>query len=215
MLSSDTSDRGPDGEEPRDEADEARDAELALVRALRRRERGAFDRLYGQHHERIWAFLLRLTGRRDEAADLFQETWLAAARHAEHLEEQSRLLPWLYTIARNKHRNARRFLLFDLRKRELSALEPEVERMGLEEALESKQRAEALQKAFYALPDASREVLLLVTIDGMSSGEAAGVLGLEEAAVRKRLSRARAELAESMARIERKGAAALAARRTS
>ena len=190
--------------------DDEREAELALVRALRARERGAFDRLYQRHQERIWAFLLRLTGRRDEAADLFQETWLAAARHAEHLEAESRLLPWLYTIARNKHRNARRFLLFDLRKRELSALEPEPERMGLEDEVEARQRA------FYALPDASREVLLLITIDGMSSADASAVLGLKEDAVRKRLSRARAELADAMAELERRGAHARArARRTS
>jgi RNA polymerase sigma-70 factor (ECF subfamily) len=196
--------------------DDEREAELALVRALRARERGAFDRLYQRHQERIWAFLLRLTGRRDEAADLFQETWLAAARHAEHLEAESRLLPWLYTIARNKHRNARRFLLFDLRKRELSALEPEPERMDLEDEVESRQRAEALQRAFYALPDASREVLLLITIDGMSSADASVVLGLKEDAVRKRLSRARAELADAMAQLERRGALARAsARRTS
>lgn len=196
--------------------EEARAAELALVRALRARQRGAFDRLYGLHHDRIWAFLLRLTGRRDEAADLFQETWLAAARHAEHLEEQSRLLPWLYTIARNKHRNARRFLLFDLRKRELSALEPEPERMGLDDELEARERAAVLQRAFYDLPDASREVLLLVTIDGMTSADAAGVLGLKEEAVRKRLSRARAELSDAMKRLETKtrSAALGAARRT-
>lgn len=198
------------------EPDDEREAELALVRALRGRERGAFDRLYQQHQERIWAFLLRLTGRRDEAADLFQETWLAAAKHAEHLEAESRLLPWLYTIARNKHRNARRFLLFDLRKRELSALEPEPERMDLEDEIEARQRAAALQQAFYALPDASREVLLLVTIEGMSSADAGSVLGLKEDAVRKRLSRARAELADAMAKLETRGSRQRAsARRTS
>ncbi len=192
----------PDAVDTREDED-ARSAELALVRALRSRQRGAFDRLYGLHHDRIWAFLLRLTGRRDEAADLFQETWLAAARHAEHLEESSRVLPWLYTIARNKHRNARRFLLFDLRKRELSALEPEPERMSADDELEARERAAALQRAFYELPDASREVLLLVTIDGLSSPEAASVLGLKEDAVRKRLSRARAELTDAMARLEK------------
>lgn len=196
------------------EHEEAREDELALVRALRARERGAFDRLYGLHQERIWAFLLRLTGRRDEAADLFQETWLAASRHAESLEEKSRLLPWLYTIARNKHRNARRFLLFDLRKRELSALEPEPERMGVEDEIEARERATSLQRAFYELPDASREVLLLVTIDGMSSADASDVLGLKEDAVRKRLSRARAELADAMTRLEKKRAPAGALRRT-
>ena len=186
------------------EREHQREAELALVRALQRRERGAFDRLYEAHQERIWAFLLRLTGRRDEAADLFQETWLAASKHAAELEDESRLLPWLYTIARTKHRNARRFLLFDLRKRELSALEPQPERTGLEEELEARERAVALQRAFYALPDASREVLLLVTIDGMSAADAGAVLGLKEEAVRKRLSRARAELAEAMAALERR-----------
>ncbi|MBX7193846.1 MAG: RNA polymerase sigma factor [Sandaracinaceae bacterium] len=198
--------------------DAEREDELRLVRALRARERGAFDRMYQQHHDRIWAFLLRLTGRRDEAADLFQETWLAAARHAESLEASSRLLPWLYTIARNKHRNARRFLLFDLRKRELSALEPEPERMGLDDEVEARERAAALQRAFYELPDASREVLLLVTIDGMSSADAAVVLGLKEDAVRKRLSRARAELTDAMTRLENKkmrSQARGAARRTS
>ncbi len=201
--------------EPLTEEDETREDELALVRALRTRQRGAFDRMYALHQERIWAFLLRLTGRRDEAADLFQETWLAASRHAESLEEQSRLLPWLYTIARNKHRNARRFLLFDLRKRELSALEPEPERMDLEDQMEARERAAALQRAFYELPDASREVLLLVTIEGMSSADASVVLGLKEDAVRKRLSRARAELADAMARLEKKRAPGGALRRTS
>lgn len=194
--------------------DDAREDELALVRALRGRERGAFDRLYALHQERIWAFLLRLTGRRDEASDLFQETWLAASRHADGLEENSRLLPWLYTIARNKHRNARRFLLFDLRKRELSAMEPEPERMDVEDEIEARERAATLQRAFYELPDASREVLLLVTIDGMTSADASVVLGLKEDAVRKRLSRARAELTDAMARMERKRAPAGAVRRT-
>ncbi|GAB4196161.1 MAG: RNA polymerase sigma factor [Sandaracinaceae bacterium] len=206
---------GHDEDDEAGEADVARVEERALVAALRARQRGAFDRLYALHHERIWAFLLRLTGRRDEASDLFQETWLAAARHADRLDEDSRLLPWLYTIARNKHRNARRFLLFDLRKRELVAHEPEPERTGLEDALASRERAAALQQAFYALPDASREVLLLVTIDGLSSAEAAAVLGLAEPAVRKRLSRARAELAQRLERFERTGTTALAPRRTS
>ena len=61
-----------------------------LLARLRAQERGAFDELYARHHERIWAFLLRLTGRRDEAEDLFQETWVKAARHVHRLEEGAR-----------------------------------------------------------------------------------------------------------------------------
>jgi RNA polymerase sigma-70 factor (ECF subfamily) len=169
--------------------------ELALVRAISQGERGAFDKLYALHHERIWAFLLRLTGRKDEAEDLFQETWLAAAKAASQLQAESRLLPWLFTIARNKHRSARRFLLFDLRKRALQALEPLPEAENAEAHVLGAEEAEALQRAFYALPDASREVLLL-SLEGFDAPHIAGVLGLREDAVRKRLSRARTELRE-------------------
>lgn len=47
------------------------DPEHALVERLRQGDRRAFDELYRQHEERIWRFLVRLSGRRDDAADLF------------------------------------------------------------------------------------------------------------------------------------------------
>ncbi|MET0595343.1 MAG: sigma-70 family RNA polymerase sigma factor, partial [Polyangiaceae bacterium] len=91
--------------------------EGALVARLRQGQGGAFDEVYVQYRESVWRFLVRLSGRRDLAEDLFQETWLAAAKNAHRLREDSQLLPWLYTIARNKHRNAIRFRLLQ-RKRE-------------------------------------------------------------------------------------------------
>ncbi len=166
-----------------------------LVLALRRRDAGAFDELYRLHHARIWSFLARLTGDRVEAEDLFQETWLAAARHAHRLEEQSELLPWLYTIARNKHRSSRRFLLFDLRRKERFALEPSRGPLAPDEQVAARAEAAKVASAFEALADAHREVLLLSLVEGLETRQVAAVLGLREDAVRKRLSRARAELA--------------------
>lgn len=166
-----------------------------LVAALRRRDVGALDELYRRHHARIWAFLARLCGDRAEAEDLFQETWLAAAKHARRLAEDSELVPWLYTIARNKHRTARRFLLFDLRKKERFALEPSELGLAPDEHAAQRARAARVCEAFEALPDAHREVLLLCLAEGLETRQVAAVLGLREEAVRKRLSRARAELA--------------------
>lgn len=173
-----------------------------LVDRLRRRERGAFDELYRLHHGRIWAFLLRLSGRRDDAEDLFQDTWAQAARHAHRLEEGSRLLPWLYTIARNEHRSARRFLLFDFRKREAFATEPPRAVAQPDDAVDARRQVARLETALGALPDAEREVLVLALIEGLPTAELASVLGVREDAVRKRLSRARAALAAAMARGE-------------
>ncbi len=170
--------------------------DAALVAQLRAQERGAFDRLYALHHERIWRFLLRLSGRRDEAEDLFQETWVQAARHAHRLEVGSRVLPWLFTIARNQHRSARRFLLFDFRKRENLALEPTLGPSDPEALLLDVEELRALEDALAAIGDVHREVLLLAHVEGLGSADIAAVLSLSEEAVRKRLSRARAELRE-------------------
>jgi RNA polymerase sigma-70 factor (ECF subfamily) len=170
--------------------------DAALVAQLRGQERGAFDRLYALHHQRIWRFLLRLSGRRDEAEDLFQETWVQAARHAHRLEVGSRLLPWLFTIARNQHRSARRFLLFDFRKRENLALEPTLGQSDPESLLLDVEEMRALEDALAAMSEQHREVLLLAHVEGMASIDIATVLGLSDEAVRKRLSRARTELRE-------------------
>ncbi|MDQ3037465.1 MAG: RNA polymerase sigma factor [Myxococcota bacterium] len=177
-------------------SDDAETDERPLIAALRRRDTGAFDELYRRHHQRIWLFLARLTGDRIEAEDLFQETWLAAARHAHRLAEDSELLPWLFTIARNKHRGARRFLVFDLRRKERFALEPLAQSpLAPDEHAHARARAADVSDAFDALGDAHREVLLLSIVEGLDARQLAAVLGIREDAVRKRISRARAELA--------------------
>ena len=59
-----------------------------------------------QRHEReIMRYLLRVSGDREDAADLFQETWLRAYRAYPGLEPQSEVRPWLYAIATNLCRN--------------------------------------------------------------------------------------------------------------
>jgi RNA polymerase sigma factor (sigma-70 family) len=161
-----------------------------LVLALRRKDPGALDDLYGAYHDRIWRFLARLCRSLPEAEDLYQDTWLAAARHAHRLREDTALLPWLYTIARNKHRNARRAWILDVRRRAGFAAVPRPD--GAPPQLD----AERTSAAFARLPDAYREVLVLCVVEGLDAPDAARVIGITPDATRKRLSRARAELAQ-------------------
>ena len=60
-----------------------------LVLLLRRRHPGAFDEIFRRYKDRIWRFLVRLTGSEPAAEDLFQDTWLAAARNAHLLREEA------------------------------------------------------------------------------------------------------------------------------
>ncbi len=155
---------------------------------------GAFDEMYDRFADRIWRFLVRLAQNEALAEDLFQETWLAAASHAHLLREDSSLLRWLYTIARNAHRMSWRSKRADAAKCLLFHLSGEAPRHG-DEALAAGLDLARASAAIARLPETFREVLVLCALEELSSEDAAAILAISPEAVRKRLSRARAELA--------------------
>jgi RNA polymerase sigma factor (sigma-70 family) len=172
------------------------DVDRELVLALRRRERGALDEVYKVYRDRIWRFLARLARSTAEAEDLFQETWLAAARHGHELREDSDLGVWLYTIARNKHRNSLRSRAFDVGRQIGLERLVAAPRAAPDEVTELRRELGRVAAALARLPDAHREVLLLCVGERLEPAEVARILGIREDALRKRLSRARAALGE-------------------
>ena len=168
-------------------------SEHDLLRSLVAGESGALDEMYGLHADRIWRFLMRLTQNQTLAEDLFQETWLAAASHAHLLREDSSLLRWLYTIARNACRMSWRSQQADLAKCTQFQLVRD-EARAEDEALAAHIDLGRAQQAIQCLPEAFREVLVLCVLEELSSEDAAAILEISAEAVRKRLSRARVEL---------------------
>jgi RNA polymerase sigma-70 factor (ECF subfamily) len=193
--------------------DEAPDREL--VDRLRRGDAAAFDCVYSTYHPRLFSFLLRLSGRRDTAEDLAQETWLKLAKAAPGLREDTTLAPFLFTVARNAFMSHRRWAMLDLSRIVtfgLDAMSSATSEATPETHHERARAIALLEAALQSLPVAAREVLLLVGVEGMEQEEVAKVLGLSYDALRQRLSRARAQLAESMETLEKKQNA-VAARR--
>jgi RNA polymerase sigma factor (sigma-70 family) len=163
--------------------------EGALVQRLRSGDRAAFRELYARYAQPTFGFLLRLCGRRDQAEDLHQETWLAVARHAGRLAADSDLGAWIFTIARNQFRSAWR----------TAARVRPPEPAPLVTQAPDDPAAHDLERALAALPEGHREILLLVGIEGMAIEQAAAVLDLRPDAARQRLARARAALAARLA----------------
>jgi RNA polymerase sigma-70 factor (ECF subfamily) len=85
-----------------------RDTELSLVAGLRRGEPGAFDVVYEAYRARVFGFLVRLSRSRTVAEDLLDDTWLRLVSNAARLHADTRLLPWLFTVARNLYWTHRR-----------------------------------------------------------------------------------------------------------
>ena len=169
-----------------------------LLAALRRGDPAAFDAIYDRYRPRVFAFLARLSGDRMRAEDLMQETFVKLATKARDLAPDTRLRPWLFTVARNLFIDQRRRALLDFDRLRDLALWPTTHSESpfhLAEANETQRRLEA---ALPNLPTKYREAVLLVAVEGFSPTEAAGMLDLKPEVLRKRLSRGRAILKEAL-----------------
>jgi RNA polymerase sigma-70 factor (ECF subfamily) len=177
-----------------------RDSELQLVGRLRSGDPAAFDAVHAAFNGRLFNFLARLSNRRDVAEDLLEETWLRLVKHARRLHPDTRLGPWLFTVARHLHASyCRSRLLEDSHACGLFGLwphgRPGPTPLEVAEANETERR---LAAALALLPLAYREAIVLVVIEGLRHSEAADVCGVTTEAMRQRVSRARALLARHL-----------------
>jgi RNA polymerase sigma-70 factor (ECF subfamily) len=173
-----------------------RETEVTLVARLHQGDAAAFDEVYAAFNARLFTFLLRLSRRRDVAEDLLEETWLRLVKHAGRLRADTRLGPWLFTVARNLHVSFNRSrLLEDTAAASLIALWPFTPvRSSPFEAAATNELHARIERALAALPPASREVLLLVGVAGLDHADVADVCGVTPEALRQRLHRAREAL---------------------
>ncbi len=170
-------------------------ADLEALALLRRREPRGFDLAYAAHAGPLLGFLTRLSGRRDVAEDLLQHVFLRLAERGPELARDSDLRAWLYAVARNAYLSHARRAPLELDDAALEALSsppPDVEaRLLLGD----------VERALGALRFEDREVLLLVAVDGLERDAIARLLGVDSAALRQRLSRARSRLLAELSRL--------------
>jgi RNA polymerase sigma-70 factor (ECF subfamily) len=159
----------------------------------------AFDAVYAAYNRRLFAFVARLAGNRHVAEDLVEEAWLRLVRQARRLQADTRLAPWLFTVARNLYLSyCRSRMIEDVYRTDVEASWPVVRfRSPFEEAAITELERH-LESAISRLPLIYREVLLLVAVEGLRPMEAATVCGVSPEAMRQRLSRARTLLAQHL-----------------
>ena len=181
-----------------------RELELDLVARIRAGDAGAFDAIHGEFNGRLFNFLARLSRRRDVAEDLLDETWLRFVDRAHRLKADTRLGPFLFTVARNLYVSyCRARMLEDAQSADAIGLWP----LGTPvpspfESTVADETGRRLDEAIASLPAAHREALLLVAVEGMKPAEAAAVCSIQPEAMRQRLSRARAAIAKHMNQCE-------------
>lgn len=176
-----------------------RDSELDLVRRLRQGDSEAFDVVYAAFNGRLFGFLARLARSREVAEDLLEETWLRLVEHGERLRADTQFGPWLFTVGRNLYVSyCRSRMLEDAHAADLIGLWPSIPHSSPFEEAATHELERRLEAALATMPMIYREVLLLVVVEGLRPSEAAVVCGISAEALRQRLSRGRALLAQRL-----------------
>jgi RNA polymerase sigma factor (sigma-70 family) len=165
----------------------------AATGAVQSGDRVTWERLVKEHHGRVFNLLLRLTGDREAAADLTQETFVAAFRSAASYSGKGRPESWLYGVAMNCHRSwRRRSGLPDAPDDPLPDLADPAP--SPEELAQLGERRELLADAVRRLPETYRRTVALRYWGGLAAAEIAVAEGIDAGTVRWRLHHAQQRL---------------------
>ena len=154
---------------------------------------------YEEAHLRAWRLALYLCGRREDAEDLLAEAVAHAIKNFAKLRDPEKFGAWFLRLMRNLH-------IDHLRKRQrqldVADFGGDViiwERLGRYPTVSGPHRNAEIRAVFRAvdrLPEGIRTPLVLSALEGMTTDEIAGVMGIGRGAVKVRIHRARKKLQE-------------------
>ena len=194
------------------------DPDVRLMIAVREGDSAAFEQLVARYHARLMTVLQHWLGSRDQAEDLVQEVFLRVFRARQNYRPAARFSTWIFTIAHNVARNAKRTLA---RRREVQMQQQTTESREmatLEEIakaasglmptrqIDRREMSDVVNRAIGALSERQRMAVLLCKFEGMSYIEIAETMEMSPSAVKSLLSRARGNLKEALEPYLQRGA---------
>jgi RNA polymerase sigma-70 factor (ECF subfamily) len=164
----------------------------------------AFETLVERYQARVYRLACRLTGSESDAPDVLQDAFLQVHRGLSGFRGEARFSTWLYRIATNAALMLRR----SRARRPAASLEdflPRFDARGIhagepadleaaaraDERLDRELLAVKAREGLERLPELYREAFILRDLEELSTAEVAELLGIEGAAVRQRVHRAR------------------------
>jgi RNA polymerase sigma-70 factor (ECF subfamily) len=170
--------------------------ELDLIALAQQGDRSAFGELVRQNQKGVINVVYRMCGDAYIAEDAAQEAFIRAWKNLHRYKPQSPFRNWVYRIATNAALDVlrRQRQTVDIDDMPLISPQPNPER-----SVETQERADTIQNAVLALPDASRIVLILREYESLSYREIAETLDIPIGTVMSRLNYARNQLRQSLA----------------
>ncbi|MEW5923396.1 MAG: sigma-70 family RNA polymerase sigma factor [Candidatus Zixiibacteriota bacterium] len=163
--------------------------EQALISLAKAGDRRAFDKLVARYKDKMFALTYRMTGDREEALDVLQETFFAAFRAIRGFREEASFSSWLYRIAANKSLNVikRRKILSFLPFGTSPKDEPVY---NMADAVGQSELSDKIQESINELPPKQKLVFNLRFYDQLSFVEIAEILDKGESTVKTNYQKA-------------------------
>ncbi len=174
---------------------ESNDREL-VIRA-QSGDRTAFDQLVKFNKDKMFALTYRMTGDRETALDLVQDTFMAAFRELQSFRAEADFSSWLYRIASNKTLNflKRRKIMSFIPLGGKNMPEPAYE---MPDSITASEMNRRLTKAVAALPPKQKLIFNLRFFEQLPFGEIAQILKKGESTVKTNYQKAVEKLRESL-----------------
>jgi RNA polymerase sigma-70 factor (ECF subfamily) len=186
----------------------AGEATLSAIATVEHSPEELLEGMVREHARMVYRIAYAVLRRHHDAEDATQETFMRVLRYNSTLAAVENSKTWLARIAwrvavgrSKRHARMQEIPLEDPEK----PLEVAASNTPADETVNAAQISARLEKLIAALPSKLREPLILSTLEEMSPREVAVTLGINEAAVRSRVFRARQILKEKLTgRIEKK-----------
>ena len=166
------------------------------------------EELIREYGKDIYSFCVYLTGNRDLADDLYQQTFLTVIEKGD-VDLRNNPKSYLLAIAVSIRNNQRR-KLFSRRRSEYAETSDVLDLIEniadgeetVEDELIRKERNKEIRKGVMTLPEILKQVVVMYYAENLGVAEIAKILGISEGTVKSRLSNARKKLKERLIRYE-------------
>lgn len=171
------------------------DENTEICAGLRRRDPDVLDQLIEKYQHRLLRYLVHLTGSRELAEDVFQETWIRVLERGRQYDGRYEFCTWLFAIGRN-------LVIDQMRRRQMVSLDsmgdedngpgidvPDREAVSAFEEASHREQQEQIAVGLQLIAAEYREALVLRFQEGMSLDEIAAVTGKPLGTVKSRIYR--------------------------
>ena len=172
--------------------------EKRWISELKKGEKAAFRKLYGEYHQKIYGTAITMLGNAEDAEDAVQEVFMKIYRNVSHFDGKSKIGTWIYRIAVNvcidyvRRNKVRRAKSVSLEESSLFNLTENGEKA--DRSVISGEVNQLTKIAITQLSPKLRTVVVLRDLQGLTHSEIAGILGCSKGTVSSRLTRGRLKL---------------------